>query len=313
MNYSRKTVNGSSFICEIIWKNVKKRKRVKNGESMFRQYIKLLRVKHYIKNLLIFVPLFFSGCLFDMQCFSRGLEGFVAFCLISSAIYILNDYRDIEKDRKHPVKKNRPLASGKISKRRGGVTLCVCVVVALGVCVHTRNIRASICLMIYLVLNIVYSMGLKNVPIIDVIILASGFVLRVFFGGFITNIEISKWLYLVVTTGSLYMGLGKRRNELKKQLDTRDVLKKYNFPFLDKNMYVCVAMANVFYALWTIEMPDSRLVWTTPFFMIMLMCYSLDTEGDSDADPVEVILHDKILIAIIICYTICILGILYIF
>ena len=156
-------------------------------------------------------------------------------------------------------------------------------------------------------------MGLKNKPIIDVVILASGFVIRVLFGGLITGVEISKWLYLVIVTGSLYMGLGKRRNELRAQTDTREVLKYYNENFLDKNMYVCVALVNVFYALWSIEMPNPRMIWTVPFFIVLLMCYSLDVEGDSDGDPVEVIIHDKALIGIIITYVMCIFVLLYVF
>lgn len=156
-------------------------------------------------------------------------------------------------------------------------------------------------------------MGLKNLPIIDVTILAAGFVLRMFYGGIITDVIISKWLYLVVVTGSLYMGLGKRRNELRAQTDTRDVLKLYNESFLDKNMYVCITLVNVFYALWSIEMPNTRMIWTVPFFMIILMYYSLIIEGDSDGDPVEVIIRDKKLIGIISAYMICIFLLIYVF
>lgn len=148
-------------------------------------------------------------------------------------------------------------------------------------------------------------------PIIDIVILAAGFVIRIFYGGMITGVSISKWLYLVITSGSLYMGLGKRRNEMKKQTDTRDVLKYYNVDFLDKNMYVCVALTIVFYALWTYEMPNAQISWTIPIFIILLMSYSLDVEGDSDGDPVEVILHDKILMGILILYALFIFGLLY--
>ena len=116
---------------------------------------------------------------------------------------------------------------------------------------YLDNFRSFVLLISYLGLNVAYSMGLKNKPIIDIVILAAGFVIRIFYGGMITGVSISKWLYLVITSGSLYMGLGKRRNEMKKQTDTRDVLKYYNVDFLDKNMYVCVALTIVFYALWT--------------------------------------------------------------
>lgn len=275
-------------------------------------FVKLLRVKHYIKNLLVFVPMFFGGVIFDEEKLLRATLGFLCFCLISSAVYILNDYRDIEKDRNHPTKKNRPLASGRIKPQVAIIILIFCLAGASVISVKLGTVKGAICLLLYFLLNVAYSMGLKNRPIIDIVILASGFVLRVFYGGFITDIVISKWLYLVVTTGSLYMGLGKRRNELKAQTDTREVLKYYNEGFLDKNMYVCVALANVFYALWTLEMPDPRISWGIPVFIVMLMCYSLDAEGDSDGDPVEVILKDKVLIAVIFGYAIYIFLLLYV-
>lgn len=278
-----------------------------------KDYLKLMRIKHYIKNILVFIPLFFGGAIFDIGKLKTVGLGFACFCLISSAIYILNDYRDIEKDRMHPTKKNRPLASGKISSRNAIVVMMICILGCIAISIYLGNLYGTICLGLYFLLNILYSMGLKNKPIIDIVILASGFIIRVFYGGFISGFIISKWLYLVVTTGSLYMGLGKRRNELKKQTDTRDVLKYYNESFLDKNMYVCVALANVFYALWTLEMPNTMMSWTVPVFIIILMCYSLDTERDSDGDPVEVILHDKILLALVCAYAICAFVMLYLF
>lgn len=278
-----------------------------------KQYFKLLRVKHYIKNLVVFIPLFFGGSFFIADKFKTVLCGFVCFCLMSSAIYILNDYRDIDKDRKHPIKKNRPLASGVISIKCAISIMIACIIACVAISIFIGNLYGGICLLLYLILNIAYSMGLKNKPIIDILILASGFVIRVFYGGLISDIMISKWLYLVVTTGSLYMGLGKRRNELKRQKETRDVLKYYNETFLDKNMYVCVALADVFYALWTLEMPNKMMSWTVPVFIVILMCYSLDTEGDSDGDPIEVILHDKVLMVIVFVYAVCEFLMLYVF
>lgn len=148
--------------------------------------------------------------------------------MVSSAVYILNDLKDIESDRKHPTKCSRPLASGKISPSQGVACMLICLAVAAGISVYLKNVAAAVCLGIYFLLNIAYSFGLKNMPIIDIVILASGFIIRILYGGFIADIEISSWLYLVVTTGSLYMGLGKRRNELKAHNDTRKVLKYYN-------------------------------------------------------------------------------------
>ena len=273
--------------------------------------IKLLRVKHYIKNVLIFLPLFFGGAIFSYDKLLRCSMGVVSFCLVSSAVYILNDYKDIEKDRNHPTKKNRPLASGRIKPSSAMIIFVLCLIVVLILALVIKDIRAAICLFVYLGLNVAYSMGLKNKPIIDIVILASGFVIRVIYGGFVSDIVISKWLYLVVTTGSIFMGLGKRRNELKAQTDTRTVLKYYNEGFLDKNMYVCVALADVFYSLWTLEMSNPYVSWTVPVFIVLLMCYSLDAEGDSDGDPVEVILKDKVLIVLGIGYAFCLFVMLY--
>ncbi len=277
-----------------------------------KKYLSLLRVKHYVKNVLVFLPMFFGGVIFEKSRVINACLGFIAFSFLSSVVYIINDYRDIEKDRKHPTKKNRPLASGAVSKK----SAVLCAVVLLGIIAacnfYIGNHIASACLLGYLFLNILYSMGLKNKPVIDVVILASGFVIRVFYGGLITDVEISKWLYLVIVTGSLYMGLGKRRNELRAQTDTREVLKYYNESFLDKNMYVCVTLVNVFYALWSIEMPDPRMIWTVPIFIVLLMCYSLDVEGDSDGDPVEVIVRNKALIGIVVAYAVCVFLLLYV-
>ncbi len=177
------------------------------------------------------------------------------------------------------------------------------------------NRAANILLFVYLIMNIAYSKGLKSKPVIDITILAAGFIIRVFYGGFMTGVIVSKWLYLVVVTGSLYMGLGKRRNELFRycECETRSVLKRYSKSFLDKNMYVCVALADVFYALWTLEMPNPFMIYTVPFFILILMRYSYDAEGNSDADPVEVIIQDKFLISLLVLYAICIFILIYVF
>ena len=275
------------------------------------QILYLLRVKHYIKNLLIFIPSFFGGVLFDVERLQTGLAGFVAFCLIASSIYIINDYKDLDKDRMHPIKKKRPLASGRISPSTAKA-IATCLIFVTMIILYFINIyQASILLGIYFILNIGYSFGLKNIPIVDVVILASGFVIRVFYGGFITGVEVSKWLYLVITTGSLYMGLGKRRNELIKQRGTREVLNLYNIPFLDKNMYVCVALTIVFYSLWTMDMGNNLMIWTVPIFIVLMLCYSFDIERDSDGDPVEVILGDKMLLFIVLGYSLYILISIY--
>lgn len=286
-----------------------------------KNYIKLMRVHHYIKNGLIFAPLIFSGSLLNIDLLWKSILGLIAFSLIASVVYIINDIQDVELDRMHPTKCKRPLAANLISLTHGKI-LAVCLVlvaVVINTYAASNGLLAWASLILYLILNIAYSNGLKNYPIIDIAILASGFVIRVLYGSGITGIEISNWLYLTVISMSFYLGLGKRRNELLKQKNvSRKVLKYYNHNFLDKNMYICLALTITFYALWTVDpvtisrLSNDLLVWTVPIVILICMKYSLNIEGDSDGDPVEVIIKDKILMAMVALFGLITLGIIYI-
>ncbi len=174
---------------------------------------------------------------------------------------------------------------------------------------------AIVCIVVYIVTNFLYSVGLKHVPILDVAILAIGFFLRLLYGAVITGIEISTWFYLTTILGSLYLGLGKRRNELKTEGDSkRDVLKLYSYAFLDKNMYMCLSLAIVFYSLWTIDALNKGsgiLIWTIPLLVLICMKYSFNIESGGDGDPTEIILRDKILLGMILIYGIFMFAILY--
>ena len=161
-------------------------------------FIRLLRVKHYIKNLLVFLPLFFGRALSDRDKIISAVLGFIAFSFLSSAVYIFNDMKDVESDRLHPTKRTRPLACGEITFAMARILFLVCLAIALLLSVVIDSLWGGVCLAVYLLINLTYSLGWKNVPVLDVVLLASGFVLRVFYGGIITHIEISDWLYLVV-------------------------------------------------------------------------------------------------------------------
>lgn len=280
-----------------------------------RNYIKLMRLKHCVKNILILLPLVFSGEFFQYGKLLSSVLGFLVFSFLASAVYILNDIQDVEKDRLHPKKKFRPIASGKVSEKQGKVLSVVAMIGAITLnFLATTNYVSFIFLGIYLVMNIFYSKGLKNVPLLDIVVLASGFLLRLIYGGIVTDIHISNWLYLTVITASFYMGLGKRRNELGKsgnQINTRKVLKYYNYAFLDKNMYMCLGLTNAFYALWVIGTQKEVMIWTVPMVMVLGMKYSLNIERDSDGDPVEVILQDKVLWLLGILYSALVIGAIY--
>lgn len=281
-------------------------------------YIKLMRPKHYMKNFLVFLPLLFSGNFFDKSNIITCLLGFVCFSLLASTIYIINDIRDKDKDKKHKTKCNRPIASGKISVKNAIIFDILLIIIIAFVCMFGKFNLLSICLVIlYFIINLVYSFGAKNVPILDIVILVSGFFIRVLFGATLLNITVSNWLYLTVIAISFYLGLGKRRNEIiKSGAKSRKVLEYYNKDFLDKNMYMCLTMAIVFYSLWTTDSAvvlknNNLLIWTVPIVIIIAMKYSMNIEGNSDGDPVEVIMKDKILILLGLIYVISLFVILY--
>ena len=276
------------------------------------QIIKLYRIKHYIKNILIFLPLFFSHRMFNTDYLCKAFIGFLLFCLISSTIYIINDINDIENDKNHPTKKNRPLASGKISINKAIILIIINCIIAIPISLLFFNVQSTIVLLVYFILNVLYSLKLKKIPIIDVLVLASGFVLRIIYGGLITNTLLSEWLYLVTMVSALFMGLGKRRNELRKQKKTRKVLEYYNEQFLDKNMYACFTMIIIFYSLWVFDLSNSKMFLTIPLVVIILMRYSYNIEGKSDGDPIEVLLGDKALIFLVFIYSIILFIIMYI-
>jgi len=284
-----------------------------------KKYLKLMRVHHYIKNLLVFATIVCSGQLFSLQKLSKVALGFIAFCMISSVIYIINDIRDVEQDRRHPQKKNRPLAAGTITIKVAWLLAAGLFVVAIACSVYIGNVIAVLLLAAYFVLNLAYSFGLKNISIVDISIIVAGFLLRILYGAVIADILVSNWLYLVVISVSFYFALGKRRNEIRK-LDgneTRKVLKQYPIGFLDKSMGMCLTLANVFYALWsmdaqTIALYDNEyLILSVPIVLLITMKYSLTVEGDSDGDPVEVLLHDKALLILCVLYLLVMLGLMY--
>jgi 4-hydroxybenzoate polyprenyltransferase len=285
---------------------------------MIRSIFKLLRVKHYIKNLLIFLPIFFTPQAFGRTDWFQFLASFVAFCLLTSIVYIVNDSRDIDKDRQHEVKRLRPLASGAISLGQARVVAMILAVLCILLTMVSDMPNAAIVIMLaYLLINIGYSAGLKNIPLIDVSIIVAGFMLRVFYGGAVASLAISNWMYLTILSITFFMALGKRRNELTKVGETaRLVLKHYSIDFLDKAMYLCLSMSVVFYAMWTVaheaaKNGQDRLVYTVPIVLLILLKYSMLIEGDSHGDPADVILSSKTLLGLILFYVLAMVALLY--
>ena len=280
--------------------------------------MKLLRVKHYVKNFIILLPLIFSKHFFDINLLMKSFIAFFSFSFLSSAVYIMNDIKDIEKDRLHQTKRHRPLAAGKISVNIAAITSAIMLLLSIGLnLIIAKTVFSWIILFIYLSTNIAYSFKLKNIPIVDVTILAIGFLLRASYGSVITGIELSSWFYLTMVMGSFFLGFGKRRNELIREgTQKRDVLNLYSLNFLDKNMYMCLCLTLMFYSMWTLELSrinnNSYLIWTVPLVILIMLKYNLNIEQDSDGDPTEVILKDKILLFMVLIYSILMYFILYV-
>lgn len=283
----------------------------------YKAYIHLMRPKHYLKNVLIFLPLVFSGNLFTQHYLTKSILSFLAFSMVASAVYTLNDINDRDVDKHHPKKRYRPIAAGTVSQSSALVLVVILLAAAtLFQSLAGFTLQGVVLLLLYLSINIAYSIGLKNIPIIDVTILSLGFVIRVLYGGYSVGIDVSKWMYLAILAFSFYLGLGKRRNELMSNgTKTRKVNEYYNQAFLDKNMYVCLGLTIVYYSLWAIDplQKHKLMYWTIPVVLMIAMSYSLTVEdSSSDGDPISVLLGNKPLLALCAFYALLVVGLIYI-
>lgn len=281
--------------------------------------MKLIRVKHWVKNLLIFIPIIFNGDLLNIGKLKQVVWGWMIFCLISSVVYIINDLNDYTDDQNNEVKKHRPIASGEISARTAFLIAILFIALACISCFLRKSLVLLILPLFYLILNILYTYKLRSIPIIDVFSIALGFCIRVYYGSSVIDILLSKWVYLAVLSGSIYLALGKRRNELMNySINGRYVLSYYTSAYLEKNMYLCLTLCLVFYSLSCIAL-DTKiaqlgkdLTWTIPLVLLISLKYNLTLENATDGDPTEIIFSDKILLLLIITLAIGIILSIYI-
>jgi 4-hydroxybenzoate polyprenyltransferase len=270
---------------------------------MFIEIFKSLRPQQWIKNLFIFAPLIFSQNIFNRPLLLKTFEAFVAFCLISSAHYIFNDLRDLEEDRRHPVKSQRPLASGRLKK--GPAVVALLAIGAAGLALAAAiDVPFLIIATVYLVLQTVYSLWLKHVVILDIFVVAAGFLIRVVAGGLAIKVEISSWLLICTTLLALFLAMGKRRYELvlldKDAASHRPILKEYNTYLLDQMISVVTASTLVAYCLYTIsaetvaKFGTRSLIFTVPFVLYGIFRYLyLIHQRAEGGTPEALIIHDK--------------------
>ena len=255
-----------------------------------------------MKNLFVVVPLVFAHRLDHLELAWRSAAAFAAFCAAASAVYLLNDLRDRDADRLHPVKRRRPIAAGELA---GGTAVAAAAVLAAAALALAWRLGPgfSACLGIYLVLNVLYSLGLKRIVILDVMTIALGFVLRVEAGALAIAVDVSSWLLLCTIFVALFLGFAKRRHELAlhpaPDSGTRAVLEHYSLPFVDQMINVVTASTVVSYALYTVDPATAArlgtryLVATVPLalFGIFRFLFLLYQKSELSS-PTDAILHD---------------------
>jgi len=290
--------------------------------TTIRNLFKTMRPHQWIKNILVYVPLVFDRKLTNIPSLIQTTTGFILFCLVASVVYIINDIADLEADRNHPKKRNRPLASGDLPISVAVVTAIVILVIVFPLAYWLAPSFALV-LVCYFILNLLYSKWLKHIPIIDVFVLASFYVLRVIAGLTLIDVErFSPWLYMVTSLLALYIGLGKRRAELAllegNANQHRRVLEGYTIPLLDQYITIVSAMTIIAYSLYTFSAPNlpenHAMMLTIPFaiYGVFRYLYLIQIKKRGGA-PEEILLSDIPLQVTVVLWGLAVMVIFYIF
>ncbi|MEO0895091.1 MAG: UbiA prenyltransferase family protein [Bacteroidota bacterium] len=270
-------------------------------------YIKLLRPHQYVKNLTLFLPAFFSLRLLEQEVWLRTSAGVLGFSLVASGVYILNDYLDIEADRDHPVKKHRPLAAGEVKKFNAiGIMMGL---FGLGIPLfYFLEPYAFYMVSAYAFMNILYSIWLKHIPIIDVSIVALGFIFRIATGAFLASpfIPLTSWIVIMIYLGALFIGLAKRREDVKlagEGRETRKAIKGYNLEFINAAMVIMASVMIVAYISYTLDKDiqqkfNSEYLYVTVFFVLLgvLRYLQLTFVEERSGNPTQLFIRDPFLI-----------------
>ena len=265
--------------------------------------IKLIRVRQWVKNLFVFIPAFFAGLLFDPQSILGLIKGFFCFCLVASSIYVINDYRDIEADRNHPKKKFRPLAAGTVKVSTALIVMVIFLTAGL-ILSYSVNLNFFLIILLYLAINIGYSLGLKNVSILDIMVVASGFLLRTVAGGVIISVPLSKWLLIMIFLLALFLALAKRLDDFliseKDGRISRKGVKNYNLNFIYSGITMIAGVIIVSYIMYTISdevierMHTEHLYFTVVFVVAGIMRYlQITLVENQSGSPTRVLFTDK--------------------
>lgn len=289
---------------------------------MILNYLKLVRVPQWIKNFFVFVPLLFSQHLFDKDYLFTSLAAFVVFCLASSLIYVINDTIDIEADKAHPTKKNRPLPAGVISKR-SALIVAVVLTAVIVILLPQFNKEFLYFVTAFVLLNIFYSFWFKHIVILDVFSIAAGFAIRVLAGAVVISVPISSWLILTTIFISLFLGVMKRHSELilveeSENAPSRKVLSQYSLNFADQMATVAAAGVIICYALYTVSertvsaFGTESLIYTTPIVVYGIFRYMyLEYISNKGDNTTKIVFSDLQIILTVLIYTITTVLIIY--
>ena len=280
-----------------------------------------LRPQQWIKNLFVYAPLIFSQNVLNQALVLRATLAFLAFCLISSAVYLLNDLRDIEEDRQHPLKAHRPLASGRL--KRSTAVAALAIIAPAGFLVALLVNRSFVFIALgYFALQIAYTLWLKHVVILDIFVVASGFLLRVVAGGFAIRVYLSSWLLICTTLLALFLAMGKRRHEIVlmegRAASHRPILKEYNIYLLDQMISVVTASTLVSYIFYCIS-PETvqkfntdMLGLTIPFPLYGILRYLyLVHRREGGGSPSQMLLNDRPLLVCVALWVLAVVVIVY--
>ena len=285
-----------------------------------KSYILLLRPHQYIKNLLIFAPIFFAQKLFNSYLVIQNAIAFVCFCAVASSVYVLNDYRDRESDRQHPVKKNRPLASGAVSPK---VAFGIAIVLGISGLAIANWLSQTFFLILlsYLILNILYSLSLKHKALLDIYIIASGFLMRIFSGSEVTQVPASMWIVLITFCLALFLALAKRRADIilsQSGSAVRKSIDGYNLEFVNGAMVLLSSVVLICYIFYTIspevtERFHTNHLYLTVLFVILgfLRYMQIIFVFQRHGDPTEIVLKDHFLQVTILAWLIAFLYFIY--
>ena len=285
---------------------------------MLTAIVRLMRPKQWTKNLIIFTPLIFSGSLVEEMVLARVVAAFAVFCLLSGAVYIINDAHDLERDRLHETKRQRPLAAGEIGLRQATAAALVLVTISL-VSAAALSLPFALVAVAYLGLQLAYTFFLKGEAILDVMAIAGGFVLRVYAGVIIIGVAVSPWIIACTALLAMFLGFVKRRHELLVDGDTGDTrpaLRHYTAPFLDMVITAITAATIVAYTAYTLVSPAGRsqplLVATVPFVIYGLMRYLFIMHArDAGGSPDDVLVTDKPLLVDMLLWVTVVVIVLY--